>query len=261
MTSPLRTVVIVPTYEEADNIAEMLTSVRTSAPTAHVLVVDDNSPDGTASIAEALGFKLGQIDVLRRPGKAGLGAAYRAGFDWALARGYEVCVEMDADLSHDPRQLPALLAAVDDGADLAIGSRYVPGASIPDWPRRRRLLSSGGNRYAAAMLRLGIRDMTSGFRAYRASVLRRALVDQSQADGYGFQIEMAWRVTQVGGDVREVPITFIDRTKGASKISRSVVLEALRLVSVSGVELRLRRFSPVRGGLGAGLGSPVSARS
>ena len=248
---------IIPTYQESENIAAVLAGVRQSAPSAHVLVVDDGSPDGTAALAESVGHRLGQIHVLRRQSKAGLGAAYRAGFEWALERGYDVLVEMDADMSHDPKELPRLLDAVAAGADLAIGSRYVPGGVIPDWPMRRRLLSSVGNRYAAAMLRLSLRDLTSGFRAYRASALRQALVEQSRADGYGFQIEMAWRVSAVGGVVREVPITFVDRTLGASKLSRSVVTEALLLVSVSGLQLRFRKLAPV-GTLG--FGSPAAAR-
>lgn len=236
-----RTIVVIPTYMEADNIVRVLERVRASVPDAHVLVVDDGSPDGTAAIAESTAVRLGGIDVLCRAAKTGLGSAYRDGFAWALARGFDVIVEMDADLSHDPAELPSLLRAVAHGADLAIGSRYVPGGSIPSWPWHRRLLSSAGNRYAAAMLRLSLHDLTSGYRAYRASLLSQVLTDDIAADGYGFQIEMAWRMARAGGVVREVPITFVDRTLGSSKLSRGVVVEALLLVSLAGLRVRLGR--------------------
>ncbi len=237
----MRVLVVLPTYQEADNIAEVLRRLGAAVPTAEALVVDDSSPDGTAEMAKAVATELGGVDVLVRPGKAGLGSAYRAGFTEGLTRGYDVLVEMDSDLSHDPAALPTLLAAVDDGADLAIGSRYIPGGSIPRWSVGRRALSRWGNRYAAAMLRLAVHDATSGFRAYRATALVDIDLDRVRADGYGFQIEMAYLVAQGGGRVVERPIEFRDRTRGASKMSTRIVVEALALVTWWGVLTRLRR--------------------
>ena len=235
----MRTLVVLPTYQEADNIAEVLGRLRSAVPEADVLVVDDSSPDGTAEVAKAVGHEIGSVDVLVRPSKAGLGSAYRAGFGEGMARGYEVLVEMDSDLSHDPGALPSLLAAVEGGADLAIGSRYVPGGSIPRWSAGRRALSRWGNRYAAFMLRLAVHDATSGFRAYRATALAAIDLDRVRADGYGFQIEMAHLVARAGGQVVERPIEFVDRVRGTSKMSTRVVLEALALVTWWGVRTRL----------------------
>ncbi|MGB1631099.1 MAG: polyprenol monophosphomannose synthase, partial [Acidimicrobiales bacterium] len=195
----MRTLVVLPTFNEAANIEEVLRQVRASVPAADMLVVDDSSPDGTADLAEGIGRELGSVEVLRRPAKSGLGSAYRDGFRLGLTRGYDVMVEMDSDLSHDPGSLPALLAAVEQGASLALGSRYVPGGSIPDWSWYRRALSRWGNRYAARVLGLGITDATSGFRAYTADVLAAVAIDDVRADGYGFQIEMAYRVLRCGG--------------------------------------------------------------
>jgi len=235
----VRTLVVLPTYEEAENIAEVLRRLRAAVPAADILVVDDSSPDGTADVAKAAGHELGGVDVTIRPGKAGLGSAYRHGFREGLDLGYEILVEMDSDLSHDPAALPALLNAIDDGADLAIGSRYVPGGSIPHWPLHRRSLSRWGNRYAAWMLRMGVRDSTSGFRAYRADTLRAIDLDRVRADGYGFQIEMAYRVAQLGGRITETPIEFRDRERGNSKMSTRIVGEALALVSWWGLRDRV----------------------
>lgn len=232
---------IIPTYDEAENIDEVLRRTREAVPAAEVLVVDDGSPDGTADLAEALGAELGRIHVLRRGGKGGLGAAYRAGFARGLAEGFEVLVEMDADLSHDPGALPDLLAAVDDGADLVIGSRYVPGGAIPNWQLWRILLSRWGNRYAAAVLGLGVRDATAGYRAYRATMLSRVPLHEVQADGYGFQIEMAYRVRRLGGAITEVPISFTDRVRGTSKMSGRIIVEALVLVTWWGLRDRVLR--------------------
>ncbi|MHB8669315.1 MAG: polyprenol monophosphomannose synthase [Acidimicrobiales bacterium] len=239
----MRTLVVLPTFEEVDNIAEVLRRVRDAVPAADVLVVDDSSPDGTAGKARALGEELGQIEVLVRPTKAGLGQAYRAGFRLGLQRDYEMLVEMDSDLSHDPGALPGLLAAVEDGADLAVGSRYVAGGSIPNWSWQRRALSRWGNRYASAVLGLSVRDATSGYRAYRADAVRRVDVDSVRADGYGFQIEMAYRVAGSGGRIVEVPIEFVDRVRGQSKMASRIVVEALALVTWWGLRDRvLRRF-------------------
>lgn len=249
----MRALVVLPTYQEADNVATVLTRLRTAVPDASILVVDDASPDGTADLAEAVGRELGGIEVLRRPGKDGLGSAYRAGFAHGMANGFDVLVEIDADGSHDPGALPTLLAAVEGGADLAIGSRYVPGGSIPDWPPIRRFISIAGNRYAAALLRLDVKDATAGFRAYRADMLRRLDLPAIRADGYGFQVEMAYRIARLGGEIVEVPITFTDRVEGVSKMSGRIVVEAFLLVTIWGVRDRLRgrgrssRFAAERG--------------
>jgi dolichol-phosphate mannosyltransferase len=196
-----------------------------------VLVVDDGSTDGTPELAEALGDELGLIHVMRRLGPRGLGPAYRAGFRAALADGFEVMVEMDADLSHDPRALPSLIAAVEDGADLSIGSRYVAGGGTPGWPARRRLLSRAGGWYARTLLRLPVRDVTSGYRAYRAQLLRDIDLDTVTTNGYGFQIEMTQRARQAGAMITEVPIVFRDRAAGTSKMSPAIAGEALLMVT------------------------------
>jgi len=203
-----------------------------------ILVVDDNSPDGTAEIAGVLGSRLGRVAVLSRPAKAGLGAAYRAGFEYGLSHHYDVLVEMDADLSHDPTALPSLLAAVGRGADLAIGSRYIPGAAIPEWTATRRALSRFGNRYAAFTLGHHVADLTSGYRAYRSDTLRMIHATTSTAAGYGFQIELAHRVARAGLQITEVPITFTDRTHGTSKMSWRIAAEALALVTWWGLRDR-----------------------
>lgn len=231
--------VVVPTFEEAENVPELLRRLRAANPSISVLVVDDGSPDGTAEVAEAMNSEVGQVFVLRRSAKVGLGSAYRDGFRWGLDRNFDVLVEMDADLSHDPAELPLLLGAVEDGADLAIGSRYIPGGSIPKWSLYRRQLSRWGNRYASVALKLGVRDATSGFRAYRADILRRIDLGGVRADGYGFQIEMAYRVAGMGGEVREVPIHFRDRVNGESKMSGRIISEALMLVTLWGLKDRI----------------------
>ena len=235
----MRPLVVLPTYQEADNIAEVLRRLRAAVPSADILVVDDSSPDDTAGVAKAAGHELGRVDVMVRAEKAGLGSAYRFGFAEGLARGYDVLVEMDSDLSHDPAALPSLLLAVGDGADLAIGSRYVPGGSIPQWSLRRRSLSRYGNRYAAAVLGLDVRDSTSGFRAYRANAVATLDLHAVRADGYGFQIEMAYRVARAGGRIVELPIVFADRERGTSKMSSRIIVEALVLVTWWGVRDRL----------------------
>jgi dolichol-phosphate mannosyltransferase len=187
-------------------------------------------------MAEVVGKEIGGIIVLRRFEKSGLGSAYRAGFRWGLLNGFDVCVEMDADLSHEPEALPDLLAPLSHGYEVAIGSRYVPGASIPNWKWHRLWLSRSGNAYASMMLGLGVRDSTSGFRAYSASILDRLDLDRVQAEGYGFQIEMTYRARQCGAEVAEVPIRFVDRVEGESKMSRSIVTEALALVTRWGLQ-------------------------
>ena len=238
----MHVLVVLPTYNESENIERVLRRIRDALPACGVLVVDDGSPDGTADIAERIGKEIGGIDVLRRSAKSGLGSAYRAGFAWGLERGWEALVEMDADLSHDPDALPALVAPLGDGADLVVGSRYVPGGSIPNWSWHRRLLSQGGNIYASVLLGLHVTDSTSGFRAYRADVLRRLDLAAVRADGYGFQIEMVHQVLQHGGQVREIPIRFVDRVEGKSKMSAHIVVEALGLVTWWGFLRLVRRL-------------------
>ncbi len=236
---------MLPTYNEAENILEVLDLVRASVPDAHVLVVDDGSPDGTAELAEGWAAEHGGLDVLRRPSKSGLGSAYRAGFRWGLDSGFEVLVEMDSDLSHDPAVLPELIGAVERGASLAIGSRYVPGGSIPDWSWHRKALSRGGNRYAGVVLGLEVRDATAGFRAYTAPALAGIDLGSVRAEGYAFQIEMAYAVKCGGGEIVEVPIAFTDRIRGKSKMSGTIVFEALGLVSWWGLRDRVLRRRPV----------------
>jgi dolichol-phosphate mannosyltransferase len=247
----MKTLVVLPTYNESATIAEVLRRIRASVTDdVDVLVVDDNSPDGTADLAQALAAELGGIEVLRRPHKTGLGSAYREGFKLGLARGYEALVEMDADLSHDPSVLGALVAEIDSGADLAIGTRYMPGGKIPDWPWQRRAISRAGNMYARVMLGLAARDATSGYRAYHRRALERINLTAVRADGYGFQIEMAYKVARSGGILAEVPIVFRDRTLGRSKMSSRIVVEALVLVTWWGLDGRRRarrkRRAPLR---------------
>jgi dolichol-phosphate mannosyltransferase len=232
--------VVLPTYNESENIDRVLRRIRDSLPAATVLVVDDGSPDGTAGQAESLGKEIGGIEVMRRPRKSGLGSAYRSGFRWGLDHGFDACVEMDADLSHEPEALPGLVDALADGVELVIGSRYVAGGAIPNWAWHRRLLSRGGNVYASALLGLGVADSTSGFRVYAASVLRRIDLDGIRADGYGFQIEMTYQAKNAGAAVVEVPIRFVDRVDGESKMSAFIVVEALGLVTWWGAQRLVR---------------------
>jgi dolichol-phosphate mannosyltransferase len=228
--------VVLPTYNESENIDHVLRRIRAALPDATVLVVDDGSPDGTADMAEILGKELGRIEVLKRPAKSGLGSAYRAGFRWGLDRGFDACIEMDADLSHEPEALPSLVAPLAEGKELVIGSRYIPGGIIPNWAWHRRLLSRGGNLYASAVLGLRVADATAGFRAYAASLLDRIDLDRIQAEGYGFQIEMTYAARRAGAPVLEVPIRFVDRVEGESKMSAFIVVEALGLVTLWGLQ-------------------------
>ena len=238
----MRTLVITPTYLEAENIDEFLRRAHAAVPSADILVVDDNSPDGTADIAEKTAAELGNIDVLRRPAKTGLGSAYRAGFAIGLEKGYDALVQIDADLSHDPSVLPSLLREVESGADLAIGSRYVPGGEIPHWPWFRRALSRYGNLYAALVLGTGVKDATSGYRAYRADTLKAIDYSTTRAKGYGFQIETAYRVHLWDGRIVEVPIVFTDRVRGHSKMTWFIFAEELLLVTWWGIRDRIRRL-------------------
>ena len=238
----MRTLIVLPTFNEADNIVEVLQKLRAVVPEASVLVVDDASPDGTADLVEEVAEQIGDVSVMRRPAKSGLGSAYRDGFHRGLSVGYDVMVEMDSDLSHDPAALPLLLTAVADGAALALGSRYIPGGSIPDWSWHRRALSRWGNRYAAAVLGIDVKDATSGYRAYRAEALAGIDFHTVQADGYGFQVEMAYRVLASGGRIVEVPISFTDRVRGESKMSSRIVVEALVLVTWWAIRDRILRI-------------------
>jgi dolichol-phosphate mannosyltransferase len=231
----MRTLVVIPTYNEAETITALLEAVRTAAPDVDVLVVDDGSPDGTGKLAEDAGARLGQIEVLHRNAKAGLGTAYRAGFAVGLEQGYDAFVEMDADFSHDPSALPGLLEAAEDH-EVVIGSRYVPGAAIPNWTLARLALSRGGNLYASLLLSLHVADSTAGFRVYRRSVLERMQYATVRADGYAFQIEMTYRARGAGASIKEVPITFIDRVQGTSKMSSAIVVEALLLVTAWAID-------------------------
>ena len=239
--------VIVPTYNERDNLEPIVGRIRASVPAADILVVDDNSPDGTGEIADKLAAGDPHVHVLHREGKAGLGAAYIAGFAWGLERGYAALVESDADGSHDPADLPAMLAALED-ADLVIGSRYVPGGTTVNWPRSREILSRGANIYANFMLGLGVHDATAGYRAYRAETLRAIGLEEVESQGYCFQIDLTLRTAQEGLRIREVPITFTERARGASKMSRAIVVEALLRVAQWGVASRLGRRRHRHGG-------------
>ena len=232
----MNVLVVLPTYNEAENIDRVVRRIRKALAAATVLVVDDGSPDGTADIAERIGKELGNVEVLRRHQKSGLGSAYRDGFRWGLERGFDVCVEMDADLQHEPEALPGLVGPLAEGHGLVIGSRYVPGGSIPDWTWHRRLLSRGGNIYASLLLGLGVTDSTAGFRAYSASVLESIELDRIRAEGYGFQIEMTYQAKRSGASVVEIPIRFLDRVDGESKMSMFIVVEAFALVTWWGVQ-------------------------
>jgi dolichol-phosphate mannosyltransferase len=232
--------VVIPTYNERENLAGILDRLHTAVPSADVLVVDDASPDGTGTLADERAAAQPRLHVLHRGGKAGLGAAYVAGFRWALERDYGAVVEMDADGSHAPEQLPQLLAAL-DGADVVLGSRWVTGGSVVDWPRRRELLSRGGNAYTRLMLRLPVRDATGGYRVYRRRVLEALDLGDVASQGYCFQVDLLWRAWQAGFTVAEVPIRFVERVAGASKMNRSIVSEALWRVTVWGINSRLRR--------------------
>jgi dolichol-phosphate mannosyltransferase len=238
----MRSLVVVPTYQEAENVERFLAAVRAAVPSAHVLVADDNSPDGTGTLAEKAAADLGQIDVLHRPAKQGLGAAYREGFSWAVDHGFDVVVQMDCDFSHDPAMISTLVDALGEGADCAIGSRYVPGGATPNWPVHRQVLSRYGNRYTSAVLGLGIHDATSGFRAYRADTLKRIRFETTRSSGYAFMSELAHRMVQEGMRLEEVPITFVDRAYGTSKMSARIIGESMALVTVWGVKVRARRL-------------------
>jgi glycosyltransferase involved in cell wall biosynthesis len=234
-----RVLVCVPTYNERANLPGVIARLRAAVPDADVVVVDDDSPDGTGRLADDLAATDARVHVLHRTRREGLGAAYTAAFRWGMAEGFDVLVEMDADGSHQPEELPRLLTAL-RGADAVLGSRWVPGGVVRDWPRRRLLLSRAGNAYARWMLRLPLRDSTGGFRAYRRGTLQAIDLDQVASQGYCFQVDLAWRAVRAGCRVIEIPITFVERTEGASKMNGSIVREALWRVTVWGARTRLR---------------------
>lgn len=259
----MRTLVIIPTYNERENIGPIVARVRSAVPDAEVLVVDDSSPDGTGELAEELAASDANVHVLHRAGKEGLGAAYRDGMRWALDAGYDRIVEMDADGSHRPEQLPSLLAALRGGAadaspgagaDLVLGSRWVPGGGVVNWPARRRLLSRGGSAYSRLALGIPARDVTGGYRAFTADALRRIHFADVESQGYCFQIDMLRRAYAAGLTVAEVPITFVERERGASKMTGGIVAEAMLRVTgwgITGLPRRFRRSTP------AGVTEPV----
>ena len=243
MTQPAsatgRVLIVMPTYNERQNLEIMAGRIRESTPDADLLVVDDNSPDGTGDLAEKLAEADPHVHVMHRTEKAGLGKAYLAGFTWALERGYDVIVEMDADGSHRPEDLPRLLAAVADGADGVIGSRWVPGGKVVNWPKKREVLSRGANVYTRVMIGFSIRDATGGYRAYKASTLRRIDLSNVESTGYSFQVDITVRIIKAGLRIVEVPITFVERERGVSKMDSAIIREAFWRVFRWGVQSRL----------------------
>ena len=250
-----RVLVIIPTYDERENLPLILDRLFAAVPAVHVLVADDGSPDGTGQIADERAAADDRIHVMHRPVKSGLGAAYVDGFAWGLERGYDVLVEMDADGSHAPEQLPRLLDALQH-ADVVLGSRYVSGGTVVDWPKRRELLSRGGNLYSRFALGVRIYDITGGYRAYRSEVLRTIPLGQVASHGYCFQVDLAWRAVQAGFRVTEVPITFVEREIGTSKMSGGIVREALMKVTWWGAKHRWHQFIGLFG-IGRSPGRPV----
>lgn len=233
--------VVLPTYNESENIARLLTQLRTVLPDGRLYVVDDNSPDGTGDIAERCAREMGGIEVLHRPGKQGLGSAYRQGFAHVISQGVDVVVSMDVDFSHDPLVIPAMLAAIEAGSDAVIGSRYVSGGGTKNWPLHRRLLSRWGNLYTASVLGVKVRDCTSGFRAYRATALASIAPETTKAEGYAFLSELVVRLSRRGLKISEVPILFVDRENGTSKMSGRIIAESMLLVTRWGVAHRLNQ--------------------
>lgn len=240
-----RTIMVIPTFNEAGNLAWIVDRLRRAQPTLDVLVVDDGSPDGTGAIADELAAADPQVHVLHRTAKGGLGAAYLAGFAWALAQGYDVIGEMDADGSHQPEQLQRLLDALPD-ADLVIGSRWVPGGSVVNWPRRREALSRGGNLYVRLLLGISVRDATAGFRLFRRTTLEKIRLDEVRSTGYVFQTDLVTRTLRAGLTVTEVPIEFIERVRGESKMSGQVAVESLKRITYWGLRERWQQVAERR---------------
>jgi dolichol-phosphate mannosyltransferase len=244
---PVRPVVVIPTFNERENIADLLRVLRATVPEAQLMVVDDQSPDGTGALADGVAAELGNITVIHRDGKPGLGAAYRHGFAVAAEQGFDVVVSMDSDFSHDPAVIPTMLRLIEGGADVVIGSRYTAGGGTQDWPLRRRLLSKWGNRYTGWLLGAKVRDCTAGFRAYRGDVLQRIDPASTAAEGYAFLTELTRRLARSGANIVETPILFKDREKGTSKMSARIIVESMLLVTGWGILDRWRdlrqRFS------------------
>lgn len=239
----MRILTIIPTYNELESLPKTLGRLRSAVPSSDVLVADDNSPDGTGELADRIAAEDPQVHVMHRKGKEGLGAAYIAGFKWALERNYDVVVEMDADGSHQPEQLPSLLEAVEQGADLVIGSRWVQGGTVVNWPVYRELISRTGSTYARLMLGLSIKDMTAGYRAFRRTTLEKLDLDGVESVGYGFQVDLAWRIARMGLEVVEVPVTFVERELGSSKMSGNIVVEAMINVTKWGFKDRWKQLT------------------
>jgi dolichol-phosphate mannosyltransferase len=235
-----RILVIIPTFNELESLPVIIGRVRSSVPEAFILVTDDNSPDGTGKLADEIAATDDHVKVMHRLGKEGLGAAYLAGFAWALEHNYDVVVEMDADGSHQPEQLPRLLDQLRT-ADLVLGSRWVAGGGTVNWPKSRQFLSKGGSLYTRIMLGVPLRDVTGGYRAFRADTLRKLDLHEVASQGYCFQVDLAWRAVQRGLVVKEVPITFVERVAGSSKMSQKIVVEALWRVTVWGVDDKVTR--------------------
>ena len=221
-----RPLAIVPTYNELENIDELLDRMLAARPDLHVLVIDDASPDGTAARVQERATQDSRVHLLSRAGKLGLGSAYRAGFTWAIEHGYDACIEIDADLSHNPADIPRLIAALDSGADAAIGSRYLEGVRVLNWPEHRLLLSAGASRYVRALTGLPLTDATSGFKALRTAALEEIDRSQLRADGYGFQVELHWLLWNAGFKLAEVPIVFTERRSGQTKMTLGIAIEA-----------------------------------
>ncbi|QTG80167.1 polyprenol monophosphomannose synthase [Arthrobacter crystallopoietes] len=239
----MRVLTIIPTYNEIESLPRTLDRLRAVAPATDVLVVDDNSPDGTGAAADTVAAADSAVHVLHRQGKEGLGAAYIAGFHWGLDAGYDVLVEMDADGSHQPEELQRLLDALDRGADMVKGSRWIRGGKVVNWPLHRKLLSLGGSLYSRILLGVQVKDITGGFNAFRAETLKKIDLESVESVGYCFQVDLTWKTLKAGLDVREVPITFVEREFGDSKMSGGIVLESIILVTKWGLRSRWRKLT------------------
>lgn len=239
----MRVLTIIPTYNELESLPKTLARLREAVPSVDVLIADDNSPDGTGKLADTFAAEDPQVKVLHRKGKEGLGAAYIAGFKWGLDAGYDVLVEMDADGSHQPEQLPLLLDAIEQGADLVLGSRWIPGGKVVNWPLHRKLISRGGSLYSRILLGVKYRDITGGYRAFRRGTIERIDLGKVDSVGYGFQVDMLWRAAQLRLKIVEVPITFVEREFGASKMSGNIFQEAVVNVTKWGLTARWNKLT------------------
>ncbi len=239
----VRVLTIIPTYNEIETLESIVKRVRSAVPDVDILIADDNSPDGTGKLADEIAEHDSQVFVLHRPGKQGLGAAYLAGFAWGKERGYDVLIELDADGSHQPEQLPRMLRAIERGADAVIGSRWVPGGEVKNWPASRKVLSKAGSFVSRFFLGLNLKDITAGMRAYKAEILTDELLGSIESVGYGFQIDMTFQIALAGHKIVEVPVTFIDRELGESKMSGNIIVEALLNVVKWGLKARAKKLA------------------